>query len=99
MPFASLNMVLLSKMSNSNRYCRAGQNPIYTVYMQYIFKENHQIYGHRQWIYTVLANPTNMYIRCIYGIFGRAIICPCTQSYVVLLINIRGAPNKRTWCT
>jgi len=37
---------------------RVGQNHIYTVYIRYFWQRNHQIYGHIQCIYTVLANPT-----------------------------------------
>ena len=37
---------------------KVGQNHIYTVYIQYIWQGNHQIYGHIWCIYTVLANPT-----------------------------------------
>jgi hypothetical protein len=36
---------------------RVGQNHIYTVYIQYFWQENHEIYGHIRCIYTVLANP------------------------------------------
>jgi hypothetical protein len=35
-----------------------GQNPMYTVSIRYFWQGNHQIYGHIQCIYTVLANPT-----------------------------------------
>jgi hypothetical protein len=37
---------------------RAGQNHIYTVYIQYFWQGDHQIYGHIRCIYTVLANPS-----------------------------------------
>ena len=36
---------------------RVGQNHIYTVYTQYFWQGNRQIYGHIRCIYTVLANP------------------------------------------
>jgi hypothetical protein len=36
---------------------RVGQNHIYTVYIQYFWLENHQIYGVYIRIYPVLANP------------------------------------------
>jgi len=37
--------------------CRVGQNHIYTVYIQYFWQGNDQIYGHIRCMYTVLANP------------------------------------------
>jgi hypothetical protein len=37
---------------------RVGQNHIYTVFVRYFWQGNHQIYGHIQCIYTILANPT-----------------------------------------
>ena len=37
---------------------RVGQNHTYTVYLQYFWQGNHQIYSHIRFIYTVLANPT-----------------------------------------
>jgi hypothetical protein len=30
----------------------------YTVYTRYFWQGNHQIYGHKRYVYTVLANPT-----------------------------------------
>jgi len=36
---------------------RVGQKHIYTENVRYIWQGNHQIYGHRRCIYTVLANP------------------------------------------
>ena len=36
---------------------RVGQNHIYTVYIQYFWLQNHQIYGVYIRIYTVRANP------------------------------------------
>ena len=42
------------------RMCRVGQNHIYTVYIQYFWQGNHQIYGHIRCIYTVLANCTHV---------------------------------------
>ena len=41
-----------------DRISRVGQNHIYTVYIRYFRRGNHQIYGHIRCIYTVLANPT-----------------------------------------
>jgi len=38
---------------------RVGQNHIYTVYIQYFWQGNQEIYGHTRCIYTVLANPTH----------------------------------------
>ena len=38
---------------------RVGQNQIYTVNIRYFWQGNHQIYGHIQCIYTVLANPNH----------------------------------------
>ena len=44
---------------------RVGENQgwpepyIYTVYMRCFWQASYQIYGHRQCIYTVLANPSN----------------------------------------
>jgi len=38
---------------------RVGQNHVYAVYIRYFWQGNHQIYGHIQCIYTVLANPTH----------------------------------------
>jgi len=55
---------------------RVGQNHIYTVCVRYVWQAKHQIYGQIRCIYTVLANP--IYIRRIYGIFGRKI-----RSYTV----------------
>jgi hypothetical protein len=37
---------------------RVGQNHIYTVYIQYFWQGNFNMYGHIRCIYTVLANPT-----------------------------------------
>jgi len=43
---------------------RVGQNHIYTVYIRYFWRGNHQIHGHIRCIYTVLANPIyTVYIR------------------------------------
>ena len=36
---------------------RVGQNHIYTVYIQYFWQGNDQIYDHSRCIHTVLANP------------------------------------------
>jgi len=48
----------LKNMSESACYVsRVGQNHTYTVYIRYFCQGNHQIYGHIQCIYTVLANP------------------------------------------
>ena len=37
---------------------RVGQNHIYTVFIRYFWQGIHQKYGHVQWKYTVLANPS-----------------------------------------
>ena len=37
---------------------RVGLTHKYTVHVRYFWQGNHQIYGHIQCIYTVLANPT-----------------------------------------
>jgi hypothetical protein len=37
---------------------RVGQNHTYTVHARYFWQGNHQIYGHKRCIYTVLANPS-----------------------------------------
>jgi hypothetical protein len=36
---------------------RVGQNHIYTVYTRYLWQGNHQIYGHKRCMYTILVNP------------------------------------------
>ena len=41
---------------------RVGQNHVYAVYIRYFWQGNHQIYGHIQCIYTVLANPTYVWL-------------------------------------
>jgi hypothetical protein len=43
--------------------CRVVQNHIYTVYIRFVWQGNHQIHGHIQCIYTVLANP--IYVRLL----------------------------------
>jgi len=45
---------------------RVGQNNIYTVYIQYVWQGNHQIYGHIRCIYMVLANPNHTSF-CAHG--------------------------------
>ena len=40
---------------------RVGQNHKYTVHVRYFWQGNHQIYGHIQCIYTVLATPTHIH--------------------------------------
>jgi hypothetical protein len=47
---------------------RVGQNPIYRVYIRYVWQGNHQIYGHMRYIYTVLANPNDMKYELYPGI-------------------------------
>jgi len=42
---------------------RVGQNHVYTVCIRYLWQGNHQIYGHIRCMYTVLANPTNGFIK------------------------------------
>ena len=64
----------------------SGQNH---TYIRYFGQENHQIYGHMRCIYTVLANP--IYIRCIYGIFGREI----TKYTVICSVYTRFGPTLR----
>ena len=51
---------------------RVGQNQIHTVYVQYIWQQNHQIYGHTWCIYTVLANPAYACCRVIHTMDGKA---------------------------
>ena len=47
---------------NTNTHvCRVNQNHTYTVYIRYFWQGHHQIYGHIQCIYTVLANLTHMH--------------------------------------
>ena len=41
------------------RIVRVGQGHIYTVHTRYFWQGNHQIYGHKWCIYTILANPTS----------------------------------------
>ena len=48
----------LKRRVGFGRMCRVDQNHIYTVYIQYFWQGNHQIYGHIWCIYTVVANPT-----------------------------------------
>ena len=56
---------------------RVGQDHIYTVYIRYLWLEDHQIYGHIRCIYTVFlagkSPNTQSYTVHIYGIFGREI--------------------------
>jgi len=53
----SLSRLLYLKQFD-NRFCRVGQNHLYTAYIQYFRLKNHQTYGVYIRIYTVLANPT-----------------------------------------
>ena len=41
---------------------RVGQNHIYTVHIRYFWQGNHEMYGHIRCIYTVLANPNNIWL-------------------------------------
>jgi hypothetical protein len=34
-----------------------GQTRVHTVFVRYLWRENHHIYGHIRCVYTVLANP------------------------------------------
>ena len=54
----------------------------YTVYMQYFWLGNHQIYGHIQCIYTVLANPN---LTAAYDFHGSEHRC-C----VLVLLHVAG---------
>jgi len=54
--------------------CRVGQNHIYTVYIRYFWQGNHQIYGHIQCIYTVLANPMHV---CLLFVCLCVCVCVC----------------------
>ena len=55
---------------------RVGQNHIYTVYIRYFGQGNHQIYGHIRCIYTVLANPTYVFMYlCVF-------VCACVRACV-----------------
>jgi hypothetical protein len=55
---------------------RVGQNHIFTVYIRYFWQENHQIYGHIQCIYTVMANPKHdigmLWLLCCGLLLGLA---------------------------
>jgi len=46
--------------------CRVGQNHIYNIYIRDSWQKNHQIYGHIRCIYTVLANPTFVWV-CFFA--------------------------------
>ena len=50
---------------------KVGQNHIYTVFLRYFWQENHQIYGHIRCIYTVLANPTHIWMKLCFRIQAR----------------------------
>ena len=56
---------------------RVGQYHIYTVYIRYFWQGNYEIYGHIQCIYTVLANPNNIWL-------GGTGVC-CTHAAIFLL--------------
>jgi hypothetical protein len=58
--------------------CRAVQDHIYTVYMQYFWQENHQIYG-KYCIYTILANP-----KYVSSTTGAAFLCAFASVHVHL---------------
>jgi hypothetical protein len=51
-----------------------GRN-IYTVHIRYFWQGSHQIYGHIRCIYTVLPNPTRLWlagtvnVHCVIGVF------------------------------
>jgi len=48
---------------------RVGQNHKFTVYIRYFWQGNHQIYGHIQCIYTILANPRNI----VWSVIGSLV--------------------------
>ena len=59
---------------------RVGQNHTYTVHARYFWQGNHQIYGHKRCIYTVLANPKYVGV--------RAVLCRCAcASHFELMIQ------------
>ena len=62
-PYMTVYLVIpVPKITVCTPYiCRVGQNHIYTVCIRYLWQGNHQIYGHKQCIYTVLANPIYMW--------------------------------------
>ena len=45
-------------MATEGKVGRVGQNHIYTVYIQYFWQGNHQIYGHIRCIYRIWFWPT-----------------------------------------
>jgi len=61
--------------------CSVGRTiHIYTVYIRHIWQRNPHIYGHKQCIYTVLANPKyvtyGQFDLCFYPTYVLA----CTQA-------------------
>jgi hypothetical protein len=65
---------------------RVGQNPIYTVYIPYIWQGNDKIYGHTRCIYRIFGRETTKYT-VIYGIYtvylaGKP---PDIRSYTVYI--------------
>ena len=57
---------------------RIGQNHIYTVYIRYFWQGNCQIYGHMRCIYTVLANPTHVFL--MFRKYGNNV---CALSHMI----------------
>jgi hypothetical protein len=54
---SSCSVSLCSFIHGKSNMLRVGQNHTYTVYIQYFWQGNRQIYGHIRCVYTVLANP------------------------------------------
>jgi len=71
---------------------RVFQNHIYTVYIRYFWQENHQLYGHIQSMFIVLANP--MYVAlgfrpCNFELKDIGHACTCCFEPRAILLGFR----------
>jgi len=71
---------------------RVGQNHIYTVHIRYFRQGNHQIYGHIQCIYTVLANPSLVVPRA--SLAYALIFAPILEIVAVLRQHSKWRPKR-----